>query len=204
MPGELVLESVRRSVSRWPLWELPRSLQSLVAGVVAVYCAAVCAAVALTPVQAGQRELFAVLVLCSAAAVELTRRVGEPSGMARDVYAVWDLPAAVLLPPVYALLAPIPRMALTQVRVNRTVFHRRAYTAAAVGLAYAAASLAFHAVVPGLGPGAGTGIGRGSAAVGAARRRLRIPAAGPERRAGPRGRQGIGPGDAAAARGRGA
>jgi hypothetical protein len=162
MPGELVLESVRRSVSRWPLWELPRSLQSLVVGVVAVYCAAVCAALALTPVQAGQRELFAVLVLCSAAAVELTRRVGEPSGMARDVYAVWDLPAAVLLPPVYALLAPIPRMALTQVRVNRTVFHRRAYSAAAVGLAYAAASLAFHAVAPGLGPGAGTDIGRGT------------------------------------------
>jgi hypothetical protein len=155
-----VLESVRQSVSRWPLRELPRWLQALVVGVIAVYCAATCAAVALTRVQAGQLRLFAVLVLCSAAAVELTRRVGEPSGLVRDVYAIWDLPAAVLLPPAYALLAPIPRMALTQVRVNRTAFHRRAYTAAAVGLAYSAASLAFHAVAPGLGPAAGTGIGR--------------------------------------------
>jgi len=160
MPGEAVLESVRRSVSRWPLWELPRWLQALVAGVVAVYCAAACAAVALTRVQAGQLEFFAVLVLCSAAAVELTWRAGEPSGLVRDVSAVWDLPAAVLLPPVYALLAPVPRMALTQVRVRRGVLHRRAYTAAATGLAYAAASLAFRAAAPGLGPGAGTGTGR--------------------------------------------
>jgi hypothetical protein len=51
-------------------------------------------------------------------------------------------------------------MVLTQARVNRTVLHRRAYTAAAVGLAYAAASFAFHAVVAGPGSGAGTGIGR--------------------------------------------
>jgi hypothetical protein len=159
MPGEPVLESVRRSVSRWPLWELPRWLQALVAGVVAVYCAAACAAVALTRVQAGQLRLFAVLALCSAAAIELTRREGELPGLVRDVSAVWDLPAAVLLPPVYALLAPVPRMALTQLRVRRGVFHRRAYTAAAIGLAYAAASLAFHAAVPGLGPGAGTGTG---------------------------------------------
>lgn len=158
--GELVLESVRRSVSRWPLWELPRWLQGLVVGVVAVYCAAICAAVALTRVQAGQLRLFAVLVLCSAAAVELTRREGEPIGLVRDVSAVWDLPAAVLLPPVYVLLAPVPRMALTQVRVRRGVFHRRAYTSAVIGLAYAAASVAFHAAVPGLGPGTGTGTGR--------------------------------------------
>jgi len=160
MPGEPVLESVRRSVSRWPLWELPRWLQALVAGAVAVYCAAACAALALTRVQAGQLRLFVLLVLCSAAAVELTRRAGEPSGLYRDVSAVWDLPAAVLLPPVYALLAPVPRMALTQVRVRRGIFHRRAYTAAATGLAYAAASLAFHAAAPRLGPGAGTGTGR--------------------------------------------
>lgn len=47
-------------------------------------------------------------------------------------------PAAVLLPPLYALLVPIPRMIITQVRIRRRLFYRRAYTAAAVGLAYAA------------------------------------------------------------------
>jgi hypothetical protein len=114
----------------------------------------------LTRVEAGQLRLFAVLVLCGAGAVELTWRAGEPSGLVRDVSAVWDLPAAVLLPPVYALLAPVPRMALTQVRVRRAVFHRRAYTTAAIGLANATASFAFRAASPGLGLGTGTGTGR--------------------------------------------
>ena len=147
------------AVSEWPLWELPHWHQVLVAGVVGVYCAATCAAVALTRVQAGQLRLFAVLLACSAASVELTRRASEPGAVASDVYAIWDLPAAVLLPPAYALLAALPRMALTQLRVSRTTLHHRAYTAAAGGLAYAAASLAFHAAVPVLGPGAGAETG---------------------------------------------
>ena len=153
----LMLGSVRRSVSEWPLWELPRWLQVLVAVVVAAYVAAVCAAVAVTPVRSGQLRLFGLLVLCSAVSVGLTRRAGESTGVVRDVYAIWDLPAAVLLPPVYVLLAPLPRMALTQVRVRQTALHRRAYTAAAVGLSYAAASVVFHAV---FAPCVGTVTGR--------------------------------------------
>jgi hypothetical protein len=153
------VEYLRRSVSRWSLWGLPRWLQVTVIGVVAVYCCTIAVALALTSFQAGQVRLFVVLVACSGMAVELTRRTGEPGRVDRDVYAIWDLPAAVLLPPLYALLVPIPRMILTQLRIRRTLFHRRAYTAAAVGLAYAAASLAFHAVAPVLGPSAGTGTG---------------------------------------------
>jgi diguanylate cyclase (GGDEF)-like protein len=147
------------AVSQWPLRRLPAWLQLLVAVTVTGYCAAICAAAADTRVQAGQLRLFALLLACSAAAVELTRRTGEPAGVVRDVYAIWDLPVAVLLPPLYALLAPVPRMVLTQVRVRRTLLHKRAYTAAALGLAYAAASLAFHSAVHALGPGAGAGTG---------------------------------------------
>jgi diguanylate cyclase (GGDEF)-like protein len=124
-----------------------------------VYCCAIAATLARTSFQAGQMRLFAVLVMCSALAIELTRHMGEPGRVSRDVYAIWDLPAAVLLPPLYALLVPIPRMIITQLRIRRRLFYRRAYTAAAVGLAYAAASVAFHAVSPVLGPGAGTGTG---------------------------------------------
>jgi diguanylate cyclase (GGDEF)-like protein len=153
------MQSVRQAVSQWRLWELPRRLQLLITAVVTAYCAAICAAVTATRVQAGQVRLFMVLLGCGAAAIVLTRRAGEPDGMARDVYAIWDLPAAVLLPPLYALLAPVPRMVLAQFRVRRTLLHERAYTAAAVGLAYAAASVAFHAAAPLLGAGAGTGTG---------------------------------------------
>jgi diguanylate cyclase (GGDEF)-like protein len=145
--------------AQWPIRELPRWRQVLVVGVVTGYCVAICASLAATRVQASQVGLFAILLACSAVAVELTRRMGEPAGVVRDMYAIWGLPAAVLLPPLYVLLAPVPRMILTQVRVHQAALYQRAYTAAAVGLAYAAASVAFHAAVPILGPGAGMGTG---------------------------------------------
>jgi hypothetical protein len=91
---------------------LPRWLQVLVAAVVAVYCGAICNAVAVASVHVGQLRLFAVLLACSAAAVELTRRTDGHDGVVRDVHAIWDLPTAALLPPVFALLAPLLRMAL--------------------------------------------------------------------------------------------
>jgi diguanylate cyclase (GGDEF)-like protein len=153
------VEYVRQAVARWPLWELPRWLQVTVIGVVAAYVCAIATALAHTPFRAGQMYLFIVLVMCSAIAIELTRRLGEPGRVSRDVYAIWDLPAAVLLPPLYVLLVPIPRMIITQLRIRRRLLYRRAYTTAAVGLAYAAASVAFHAVSPVLGPGAGTSTG---------------------------------------------
>ena len=153
-----VLESARRAVSDWPLRDLPRWLQVLVAGVVALYLGAVSVAVAVAHVEAAQLWLFGLLLACSAVSVELTRRAGQTGGVVRDVYAIWDLPVALLLPPVYVLLVPIPRMILTQIRIRETPLHRRAYSAAALGLAYAAASVVFHATVPLLGAGTGTGV----------------------------------------------
>jgi diguanylate cyclase (GGDEF)-like protein len=150
--------SVRRAIAGWPFWDLPGWLKPLVAGVITAYCAAIGGAAAVTPVRAGDLRLFAVLVACSAVALEMTRRTGEPSGVVRDVYAIWDLPAAVLLPPLYALLVPIPRMILTQARVGRAKLHRRIYSSAAIGLAYAAASVTFHTAARALGgSAAGTG-----------------------------------------------
>jgi len=99
-----------------------------------------------------------VFVGCGAASVELTRRAGEREGMARDVYAIWDLSAALLLPPLYALVIPLPRAVLTEWRVRRTLPHRRAYSTAAHGLSYATASVVFRSAVPALcGSGGGSG-----------------------------------------------
>jgi diguanylate cyclase (GGDEF)-like protein len=148
---------LRRGFPQWPLRGLPRWLQAMVPFIVAAWLAAIAVAVAVTPLRAGQLRLFGLLIGCSAVAVELTRRSGEPGGLDRDVYAIWDLPLALLLPPMYALLMPLPRMAMTQWRIRRAPLYRRAYTAAAVGLAYATASVVFHAVAPSLGGGAGTG-----------------------------------------------
>ena len=77
-------------------------------------------AVAVVHVEPKQLWLFGLLLACGAVSVELTRRAGQTGGVVRDVYAIWDLPVALLLPPVYVLLVPIPRMLLTQARIRQT------------------------------------------------------------------------------------
>src|SRR5207237_1000943 len=69
---------------------------------------------------------------------------GETAGLTKDVFGVWELPIALLLPPVFALIAPISRVALVQWRIRRTLPHRRAFTTASAGLSLGAASVTFH------------------------------------------------------------
>ena len=54
------------------------------------------------------------------------------------------LPVAIVLPPVYAMLTPIPLQVLTQWRVHKGVVYRRVFTAGAISLTYGAASLLFR------------------------------------------------------------
>jgi diguanylate cyclase (GGDEF)-like protein len=90
--------------------------------------------------------LFTALLVCNAATAEFTRRSGENAGVTKDVHGVWELPAAILLPPVYALVMPILRQALIQFRVRPAPVHRRVFTASLISLSYGVASLAFHAL----------------------------------------------------------
>jgi diguanylate cyclase (GGDEF)-like protein len=142
--------ALRSPLRGWPVWQLPRWLAACVTAVIAAYVAVAAGAVASTPVRPGDLRLCAVFVGCGAASVELTRRAGEREGLARDVYAIWDLSAALLLPPLYALMLPLPRAVLTEWRIRRTSLHRRAYSTAAYGLSYAAASVVFRSAVPAL------------------------------------------------------
>jgi len=140
----------------WPVWQLPRWLAACVSAVIAVYAAAVAEGLASGQVRPGDLRLCAVFIGCGAVSVELTRRAGEREGVTRDVYAIWDLPAAVMLPPLYALVIPLPRVVLTEWRIRRTLLHRRAYSTSAHGLAYAAASLVFRSALPALYGGEGS------------------------------------------------
>src|SRR3984893_2257755 len=149
--------ALRSPLRSWPVWQLPRWLATCVTAVIAAYAAATAGALASTPVRPGDLRLCAVFVGCGAASVELTRRGGEREGLVRDVYAIWDLSAALLLPPLYALVIPLPRAVLTEWRIRRTLLHRRAYSTAAYGLAYAAASVVFRSAVPVLCGGGGSG-----------------------------------------------
>lgn len=146
------------AIRAWPVWELPRWLVALISTVLVAYVLAIGFAAAHVGDVSG-RDLLLVggLMLCIAATVELTKRAGENAGLIRDVLAVWELPLAILLPPLFALCMPMFRFGLIQLRIRKTPLHRRVYSAAMVGLGNGAASLVFHAVTgtslnAGLGP----------------------------------------------------
>ncbi|MGI8446102.1 MAG: diguanylate cyclase [Streptosporangiaceae bacterium] len=132
------------AVQAWSIWELPRWLRAFVISVTAVYLAAVGLALSAVHLRVHDLLIFAALLTCIAATVELTKRAGENAGVIKDVYAVWELPIAILLPPAYALLAPLAQYGLTQWRIRRIPAHRRIFTACAVGLSYGLASVVFH------------------------------------------------------------
>jgi diguanylate cyclase (GGDEF)-like protein len=141
------------SLRAWPIWELPRWLSAFIS--VVVLADAVVLLVAASRVQFRPHDLvlFAALLACSAATVELTRRVGENQGFVKDVHAIWELPVAMLLPLAYAPVLPAIRFALTQWRILRAPAHRRVFSAAVIGLSYVAAAFVFRALI-GLAPGA--------------------------------------------------
>jgi diguanylate cyclase (GGDEF)-like protein len=150
------MDHARRTVFRhglrrardWPVWSLPKPLRAYVLLVICGYLAWV--GVSAAGFRFGRDEflLFAALLACDVATVELTRRSGEPTGLIRDVYAVWELPAVILLPVMYALIVPAIRFALQQWRVRRLPPYRRCFSASAIGISYGCASLMYHGLLP--------------------------------------------------------
>ena len=87
------------------------------------------------------------------ATVELTRRVGENAGMVKDVYATWELPAALLLPLGLRAAAAHRPLGLTQWRILKAPPVPAGVQRGRVGLSYVAAALTFHGLIR-LAPGA--------------------------------------------------
>jgi diguanylate cyclase (GGDEF)-like protein len=137
----------------WPIWELPRWVACFVITVVLADVVVLAVEASNVHIHAGNLALFAGLLVCSAAAVELTRRVGENLGFVKDVHAVWELPVAMLLPLAYVPVLPLIRFALTQWRILRVPVYRRVFSAAAIGLSYVCAALVFRLLIH-LVPGA--------------------------------------------------
>lgn len=136
----------------WALWQLSAGLQVYVLGVCLAAAAAVVFGRAALPPGGTDALRFGVLLVGGAVAVESRRRLGEPAGVKmHDLLSAWWLPCMALLPPVYSLLAPVPLLALSQYRVRPLVLHRRVFSAAAVGIAYATGSVLFHAMTPARG-----------------------------------------------------
>jgi diguanylate cyclase (GGDEF)-like protein len=142
-----IVRACRKPLNRiqdWPLCNLPPALRAYVIALIAADAAAIAVAAARTPWHEGDALTYLILLAIGAVTVESVRRAGEPALAGKDAHGIWQLAIAILLPPFYALTAPVVVLALTQWRVRRTLAHRRVFSAAAVGLSYGAASLVFH------------------------------------------------------------
>jgi diguanylate cyclase (GGDEF)-like protein len=137
----------------WPIWELPRWVIGFVGLVVLTDAVVLGVEASRVSIHLHDLGLFAALLICSAATVELTRRAGENLGFVKDVYAVWELPVAILLPLAYVPVLPAVRFALTQWRILRVPVYRRVFSAAVIGLSYVAAAVAFWLLIQAV-PGA--------------------------------------------------
>ncbi len=132
-------------VRDWAWWRLPAVLRCYVGVVTVVGLAMTVFAFSQTTWHIDDLMKFLLLLGCGMISVAATPRVAYlKSGMARDFLTVWVLPVAILLPPIYAMLTPIPLQVLTQMRVLKGVVHRKVFTGAAISLTYGAASLLFR------------------------------------------------------------
>src|SRR5579863_2057018 len=145
--GRAVFRHGLPRVREWAVWSLPGPLLALWSAVTCGYLAWIGERAASFHFHLADIALFAALLGCGAFSVEMARRASEPAGVVKDVYAVWELPIVFLLPGLYALVAPVLRISLTQWRVRRAPVYRRVYTAAAIGIAYGCARVAFTAVL---------------------------------------------------------
>src|SRR6201986_5047368 len=149
----------RADVRNWAWWQLPMVLRCYVGVIPLVALGMIGFALSQTVWTVPDLLEYALLLGCGMVSVAATPRVAYiKSGMARDFLTVWVLPVAILLPPVYAMLTPIPLQVLTQWRVLKGVPYRRVFTAAAISLTYGAASLLFRQFPDSFaGPAIGTG-----------------------------------------------
>jgi diguanylate cyclase (GGDEF)-like protein len=101
-----------------------------------------------TPPRTSDLLLFGALLAAAVICIEAMRRLGQPSGVSRDLLSAWWLPIALLLPPLYALLAPFVVGAVLYLRARRIPVYRRVFSSAALGLAGAVTSATFHLIIP--------------------------------------------------------
>jgi hypothetical protein len=113
-------------------------------------------AAAFTAFRAGQLELFVALAAIGAA-IDPNIPSVEPAGpVVTNLFGVWALPVAILLPPLYGLVAPIPLLASNLWRRPGRNVYRHVFSAAALGLTCGGASVVIHLAIPamtGAGPG---------------------------------------------------
>jgi diguanylate cyclase (GGDEF)-like protein len=147
-------------VRDWAWWQLPPLLRWYVALVITLAVAAIGVGFAATSWRTADAVEFLLLACCGTISMASTPRIMYSyPGVTRDFSSIWVLPTAILLPPVYSTLIPIPIVATLQLFVYPTKVHRRVFSAATLCLSYAGISLLFRALPHSFaGPTPGTGL----------------------------------------------
>jgi diguanylate cyclase (GGDEF)-like protein len=142
LPGRL---KRRVAVREWLWWRLPLPLRIYVAALPVATAVVIGVGAAFTHWRVSDATEFLLLMCCGMVSAACTPRIVYAyTGVTRDFSTVWVIPIAILLPPVYAALAPIPFIATLNFFVHRGVPHRRVFTAASISLPYAAVSVLFR------------------------------------------------------------
>lgn len=132
-------------VREWQWWRLPLPVRWYVGSVPAAALVVIVFSAIHTDWRVRDLVTFLVLLCCGTISVISTPRIMySAGGLNRDFSAIWVLPTAILLPPIYAALMPIPLMATMKFFVHHGVLHRTVFTAAAISLGYATASFIFR------------------------------------------------------------
>jgi diguanylate cyclase (GGDEF)-like protein len=136
-----------RRIRGWQVWTLRALPQMYIFAVTALAAGIVIVTGLRVEWRLEQVAVFAGLVGCGIIAIESTRSVKEVHGsLVRDLQAVWFLAVAIVLPPFYALAAPVPLLAYKLWRQRGMVVYRRVFSNATISLAYGCAAWLFHAV----------------------------------------------------------
>src|ERR1700733_555243 len=160
-PSSLTSRLTRRFVVKdWAWWELKPLLRCYVGAVPLAALAVIAIAASHTDWRLDDLVKFLLLVCCGMISVASTPRMmySVNGGLVRDFSSIWTVPAAILLPPVYAAMAPLAFSAAMYLFIHRGVPHRQIFTAAAQSLSYAGAS-AFFRLLPDSFAGGTVGVG---------------------------------------------
>jgi diguanylate cyclase (GGDEF)-like protein len=135
----------RLDFRQWAWWQLPILLRGYVGLAALTAVGMIGFAASQTTWRAANLAEYALLLGCGMVAVAAKPgKAYHMGGMTRDFLSAWVLPVAILLPPVYAMVTPIPLQILTQMRVHKGAVYRRVFTVAVIGLSYGGASLVFR------------------------------------------------------------
>ena len=143
----------------WAWWQLPPLLRWYVATPLVLALMTIGVAAAWTDWRVLDLAKFVILACCGVISVASTPRIAYAHpGLTRDFSTIWALPTAILLPPVYAALIPIPFIITMQLWVHRGILNRRVFTGASISLCCVFTSLAFRGFPPSF---AGGSVGHG-------------------------------------------